>query len=297
LTHNVQATGKRFYDSAGTLLKPAWQNAQDYVLNTIGLGLQPNFLTASGVLNLNTFSAYNFMRHQHVNDLGGQFGVTETWLCFDASGQPPAIEDFTVNTRTQENQITDVTIEGTIKGLEVRDNNNHNLITTRLQNANSYWQNITTYLFGRCQNLSGFDLNPQPLELTSAQNYFQGIITYQQHYNNRPNSTIPGSISEVITIGYDNPNDVFANLPIVGAPLGPVLQGIGTVTARKLTLQIEAVLPASTQSHTCSKPNTDALVLTYKPIASGEIFVDRDVENLTPNQGRYSRNTSWTYKI
>ena len=144
LTHAVSAQGKRFYDSTGALVKPAWQNAQDYVLSRLQLGLQVDKMVASGVLNANTLQAYNYVRGQHQNTLGGGFSVNETWLCFDASGNAPAVEDFTVSAKTSEDGKTRVSVEGQIKGLEVRNNTTFALISTKYANALNLWQNVVS---------------------------------------------------------------------------------------------------------------------------------------------------------
>lgn len=296
LTHTVSANGKRFYDDTGALTQTAWENAKDYVLNKIGLGINSARMECPGVLDATTLQAFNYVRTQHINELGGSFQVTETWICFNPDGVAPAIEEFTVTARTSEDRKTTVNIEGQVKGFEVRNNNTYALTSTRYANADSKWTGtILPALLTRCQNYSGVTLTSTPLSTLVGYNEFSGIITYNYQYDNRPSTSVPGAITESITVIDNNPSDIFASLVVLGRASGPVLQSIGTTTSARRTIQIEAQLPAKTVSSTPSKPNTDSIVLSNRP--SGTIvFLSEDNISWSENTGKYSRTTTYTWE-
>lgn len=297
LTHSVSATGKRYFDDAGSLPKQAWENAKDYVLNKIGLGLNSARMAATGVLNADSLQAFNYLRTQHVNELGGVFAVTETWLCFDPEGGAPAVEEFIVNTRTgTEDGKTRVTVEGTITGLEQKDNTAYTLQTTKWTNAQSKWTSVQSSLLSRAQTISGLTMNTTPLGKVVGYNQLAGVITYNYEYDDRASNEVPGSLGDVVTVIDHHQADVFASIPVLGRALGPVLQDISTKTARKRDITIEATMPASTQAGVSSRPNTTAIILTHRPTGF-QVFLENDVESWTEKTGRYSRNTSFTYEL
>lgn len=296
LTHQLSAKGKRFFDDTGTLVYEAWQNAQNYLLNKIQLGIDSAKMIAAGVLDNTTLQAYNYMRSQNINEAGGTCSISETWLCFDPGAGAHAVEDFTVNTRSGNEGLTTVSIEGTIKGLEIRNNTTRTLISTRWTNAQAKFAEVLSLLPSRAQTISGYNLNPIALNRTIGRNEINGTINYNYEYNNRPSTALAGAISESITFNYENQADVFATIPVLGRALGPVLQPISTYTAKKFSINYEAVVQASTQDAVATKPNTDAIINTYLPAFSNLRFKDRDIESWSPSTGRISRQVSFTYE-
>lgn len=303
LTHSVQATGKRFYNDSGTLVQDAWQNAKDYVLSQSPLGLQTDKMIAAGVLNLDNFEAYNYMRTQAINEGSGTFQVTETWLCFDSAFTPdgiapgiPAIEETNVSIRiSNEDLLTHVSVEGTITGLEIRDNTSQALVTTRWANALNKWTAVQPYLQQRAETMSGIGMNALPLTKQANSNQANGIITYHYDYNNRPTFFTAGALSESVTVVNHNPTDVFAIIPVLGRAIGPVIQSIQTIKELRRDVVVEIVMPSATLTGTALAPNTNAIVTTLQPVA-GQVFKDRDDESWNYRYGRYSRNVSWVYQ-
>lgn len=309
LVHTLSATGKRSYDSTGALINGGvWQCAQQWV--NLKLGIDPARLNPAGILTLMDPSnydnanytpnpqAYNFIRSEHVNEMAGTYGVTETWLVFDATGlAAPVIEEFNVQTRVDESRRRTVSVEGTIRGLEVRDNTTHALKSTRYTNALAYWNTIQSSMLGRAQSYSGFILNPNALQESYGKNDISGTITYNYEYNDRPASVVPGSISEHISVSFNNPEDIVAQQIVIGRPLGPVIQPIGTVTAKHKTLRIEALMPAATYgSPIIVMPDTDVFVSLQIPFPSFVVWVEKDNPEFDVILGRYSRTVTWGYE-
>lgn len=305
LVHTLGAVGKLFYDSNGNIPNPAWVNAQNYVLNGIGLGLNASMMQADGVLGLDTWQAFNYIRSQTVNETAGSFEATETWLCFDTAFTPdgigggiPAVEVLTVTTRQSiEDARTSVTLEGNITGLEQRDNNTGALITTRSTNALSKYNAVSPFFQTRAQAFSGFTMNPVPLVKQFATNNVNGTINYNVQFNNRAATFIGGALSEIVTVIDNIGSDVFAILPIPGRAIGPIIQPMGTVKENRRDITIEIVMPAQTFGVTTVIPNTDGLVALFIPNPTfGILQKEKDTPSWTYFTGRYSRQVSFVYQ-
>lgn len=291
ITHNVSAVGKRFYNDAGTLVKPAWKQAQDYVLPL--LGIDATRLTASGVLNLpDYFGVVNHARTESVNELAGSYSVSETWI--GCSGA--AFEEYTIETHIDESNKVTANIQGTVTGLELRAFSPYGVTQSKITSAAGYF---TTYVNGnmlnRIQTTTGLVFNPAPLTQVVTRNIIGGTIGYNYEYNNRPSNTIAGALSESIELTYINQGNVIAQVPVIGRTTGPVLQSLNANTALGLQLSIEVVVSGASYGSTPSKPNLNPLVTTYTPVA-GQVYKVSDRETWNPSTGRASRQVEWTYE-
>lgn len=289
LTHKLSAAGRVKYDENGDITHEGWQVAQNYVLSHMGLGFQDAMMKQDGVLNADDLAPYNFMRTVELDERNGTYGVTETWVCTNSG---PAIEEFTVNVRfAAETGRTTATVEGTIKGL----NTNGSFTTNnRYTNASARWATVKTLLFSRAGTAAGVTLNPTTLNKQEGDNETNGVITYTYEFDNRPAPKIPGALVSSSSVSDHAPNDVYASLAVLGRGLGPVLQGTQTVTAARREINIEAVMPTS-YGTSPSAPNTNSLILSYKPGGSA-VFLDGDVVNWTEETGRYTRQATWTWE-
>lgn len=293
LTHTASATGKRFYDDTGALPKQAWENAKDYVLNKLTLGINNARMVATGVLDASSLQAFNYIRSQNVQESAGIFSVSETWTCYDPQSGPPAIDDYQVTTRLNaQEQKSLVSVEGTITGFEVRNNSTYALVSTRYTNAAAKWAIVKPLLLSRAQTASGVTLNPNQVQNSVTINQLAGTINYSWEYDNRATPTISGAISEIISIVNDNAADVYAKFAIPGKPSGPLYQDMNTPTGKRRTVTIEIQMPGKVIGYTPTQPATDSMMLSYKPTGA---LVDSDNENWVDVTGRYSRTSVFTY--
>lgn len=207
----------------------------------------------------------------------------------------PALDEHTYNVRsTMEGKVT-VQVEGNIQGFEVRDPNTFLITSSRYTNASEKWSSyVYPNLASNAESIAGVTLNPSPANTSIGVNDIAGTINYHFEYDNRPTPSVSGCISQNITLNNHNQVDIFASIPVLGRTAGPVLQDIVTNSAKKRQLQIELVMLAQTQSYTPSAPDTDAVVAAYIP--GGTVFLDQDDESWSPNTGRYTRSTSWTWE-
>lgn len=297
LTHNVSATGKRFYNTSNVLDMEAWEQARGFVQSR--LGIDNARITASGVLNLPSYyHGVNHVRGESLDKLGGSYAVTETWVV--ASGN--ATEDFTVTTtRNIDDGLTTVDIQGDIRGYDIRDSN-FQITQTKYTSASGKFDTVQNQLLSRAQAYSGYTLNVTPKSESVGRNPIAGVINYNFTYDNRPSNCITGARSENITIIDNYPADVFAAIPVLGRTAGPVLQSISTVTVAQRQLTIEAIMVpsascATLQTDLNTKPDVTSIINAAKNgLTYTQIFTDRNEESWSPKSGRYSRQISWTYQ-
>lgn len=236
LTHSISAKGKTYYDENGTLVKPAWQWARDWVLPRLGID---NVISlSSGVNNLPSYyGGYNHIRNNEIDETGGSFSCTESWIM--ASGS--ALEDFTVEiNKSIDDGKTIVGINGTIRGLEVK-NSNFQITSTKFANADSKWSGVYPILISRAQTYSGKTLNIIPVSTTVGKNPALGTINYGFQYDNRPSNTISDTISEVVSLSDTFDIDAIAVIPILGRTAGPLIQDLNSHKENSRTLNIELV--------------------------------------------------------
>jgi hypothetical protein len=299
LTHTINAVGKKVYDDNG-LVSPGWEQARRWV--TPRLGLDNTFLIATSGLNLPAyFQGFNHVRSESTDELAGSYGVTETWII--SSGN--FLEDFTVTKNSSSSEGKDrITIEGTITGLETR-NNNFAITQTKWQAAKNKFDALTAAndFYNRAVLYSQEPLRTQVVTNVIGRNPNTGVINYSYEYDNGPENCVDGALNEVFTITNINPTDVFAIIPVMGRSGGPVLQDMGTVTERKVQVSYEGTFaPASgcaagTIIGASPVSEVDAFITSLKASLTGgfdQVFTSQDTDSWNPKDGRYTRNVEFT---
>jgi hypothetical protein len=304
VSHSLSAKGKRVYDATGTLIKPAWQQARDYLLPK--MGFDATIALSSGVNNLPAYyGAYNNVRNEQIDEQGGSYAITETFLL--ASGT--ATESFNVNTRTSiDGGLNSVSIEGTINGLLQRDSN-FNITTTKYENANTKFTAIEPLLFTRAQLYSGYSLNSIATNKSVGRNPAAGTINYTYEFDNRPTTLFNGARSETMSVQDNWGEQSFATIFVLGRALGPVIQDLSTYQPRTRTFSIEAVMPTASGTVTnrlyTLKPTIDStnaailqsVVNEMHPSTFGATNVKVASQNSSWDGSRFSYQVSWTFQL
>lgn len=333
ITHNVSAVGKRvYYGGSGQLRdnKEAWEWAEDWVKARLGWEptdsddtnevTGPKMLGDHGVINLNTsdFGPYNHIRTKTINEDTGEFSVTESWIAINPDSSTgiagAATEDFTATVRTSiQNDLTTVTVEGTITGFEERAYGtgvgDFAINTPKYNNAIDYWTNVQTKLYHRAIHVSSGvstrTLNITPNTTSIGHSPPNGTVSYAYEYNDRPCNFVTGALSEVITINDTYPHDVFAPLVVLGRARGPILQSIDTPTSSQRNVSIEVVMPPHTGCADITAARAAAPLNEVECIlkdledeltaAYDQVFKAGDTSQWSPKTGRYSRNVTWEF--
>lgn len=304
VTHSVSAKGKRFYNDAGTLVKPAWKWAQEWVQPKIGF--DNTIALSSGVNNLPSYyGTYNNVRSEQIDEIGGTYSINETFVLCSGT----AIEEFTVTNRSSiDAGINTVTIEGNVTGLEQRDSN-HAVTNTKYANASTKFSEIQGLLASRAQTYSGITLNATAISTVIGKNPLTGTITYTYEYNDRPSNIITGARSEVISVQDNWGVDTFAPIFVLGRTAGPVIQNLGTHRERTRNVNIEIVMATATGTLSnrlyTNKPSINAttaaeiqtIINTLSPANFGATNVNVNEQNQSWDGSRYSLNVGWTFEL
>ncbi len=303
LTHSVSSNQKDLFDAFGNVPSGnnGWERARDIVLGHLGIS-DVNKIEAPGVLNLTNWGAYNYVRGQQIDESAGRFAVNETWLVYDPRQGgvtlfPPALDDFVVNSRTSDDGIVHVTIDGTVTGLEVRDISSGSFSQSRWDSASLYYSSqISGNVFSRASSYSGVLLNPTQILSSVGRNPINGTISYSYEFSNRRSPTIPGAVREEITLSLSGGTDIFAVIPLPGRPWGPVLQDMETISERTMSINISAQMQSSNMLNPITfAPNTDGIVVALAPVAL-QVFRSRDEISFADESGKYTRSVLFVYQ-
>lgn len=293
VSHSVSATGKLAYEADGSLAYQPWEYAKQWVDSKLGYDATKAQDGNIGVPV--SYSAYNHVRSENLNEDSGTYSVVETWILSTEA----AIEDFTVTTRTSSQEgLTSVGIEGSVVGLET-NTYPYAVSTSKYSAASTKWTSVESALLTRAQSYSGITLNIDPATISVGKNPVAGVINYSYEYNNRPSNCITDALSEVITITDVGQGDVFAVIPIPGRAAGPILQDICTVTEKRRQLNIEVIMPVVDSCDfaewMAGKPSVTTIVDAVEPTGT-KVFGGPPTETWVPNTGRYSYSREWTYE-
>jgi hypothetical protein len=289
VSHTVSSSQRALVDATGTIVKEGWQVARDLVLPALG---QPLPTALSG--ELTGYSAHNYTKSEQVDEAAGRFSVTENWVY--TYGQDYT-EEFTVSARyAVADGMNHVSVEGTITGHYPAGTGSDpaSVQAARYAAASAAFTTISGQLLTRAQNYAGVTLNPTVLSQTIGRNPVTGVVTYNVEWDDRAGMSIPGALSEVITVANEDPSDVFASLVVLGRLAGPVLQPLGTVTSKSRTVSIEAVFPPWKYGQAIPvEPSTDSVILAWAPPPG--YLITRPTRSWVPRTGRYSRSVTFVY--
>jgi hypothetical protein len=177
-------------------------------------------------------------------------------------------------------------------------------------------------------------LNIIPISTSESHDTLKGALGYTFEYNNAL-KVFSGVIAESVSINVTGPGDQAVELFVLGRPLGPVLQSLGTKTATTKSVNIELVIPPPTTSAAFNMANStcpvwtggyifqtcEAIIEGQKPFGkrfgtgatlpnsqtkgpyqtalgpfTGDVYVKSDTYSWSPSEGRYTRNIEWIFE-
>ncbi len=288
VSHTVSSQQKATFDDNGNVTAAGWENARSVVEPYLGTAIPENALPP---LARTGYAGRNYARSQQTDYGGGRYSVTETFVFLP---EQTYVEEYTVDTRYQEG-LTRVTVAGTVTGYAAidHDQNVADRQAERFARAEAGFALIGPNLLTRAQNSSGVSLNPVVLSSNLGKNPVTGVITYSQEYDTRAASLVAGALSESLSISTQDPSDVFASIVVLGRPAGPILQDVGSKTAKVKSVSLEVVMPPWSFGDTLpAAPDVTAVLATFFPGG----FVSKSDSNFVPRTGRYTRSISWTYE-
>jgi len=289
ITHNVSATGKTAYEDSG-LVREAWENAKIWTTSRLkgptgyDTSVASNYdATDTSVVGIDSYSAYDHVRTESVDEIGGSHSITESWLL----SKNPYLEDFTVSTRYDaESGVTTASIDGSVAGLETRDSdkmddeydidNTTDITASKYNNAKTRFDQLTAtsnlIIKNRVANI--LETTVSSLELVSmgsTRNKGAGTISYNFEFNDEKDdceiftacdSAVQDKIKKSsVQVNFTQAADVFAAITVLGrggssasnykgtgTPIGPVLQDMGTTSLQKVSASVEVTMECDASS-------------------------------------------------
>ena len=333
ISHSITATGKTHHGPSGKL--EAWEEARKFVQNRLADSIEdyPNVMgqIGSGTINLiDAYGGFNHIRTEQLSESAGSYSVTENWIL--ASGN--SHENYTLTTSTSvDTPFTAVSIDGAIKGLSSVSPSGYASGTGNMsyENALTKYESVSnngafgvgSNIYQRANNIVAMELNPKPLSVGTSTNEYNGEVTYNVQFDDRPSNAIEIALSENISINDTYPGDVFAIIPVIGRATGPDLQHIGGRTEYR-DVSIDLLIGASGIGYSgiglsspgstmrtnllLSKPSLvepsatqlKALISELSPAGDAGVrkwFLSPPTENWSPKNGNYSLSLSWTYEL
>lgn len=167
-------------------------------------------------------------------------------------------------------------------------------------------------------------MNPRPTDESIAYSPANGTINYSFTFNDKPFLAIPNSIFENVSVNDTNATDKVAEIAVIGRPLGPILQSVGTVTSQKRTVALDVVVKPT--GYVAAKGNGSNLPFTPSGIGMSVsgcgylaqapsshannwiesfnpeycnngliVYKTEDTESWEPMLGKYGRRVSWVF--
>jgi len=321
VTHTVDVTARIAY-TGDRISNTPWEDAMAYA--TGRLGFDGRFVDMDNILPLpgdgfTTTGVFNNYRQISTNKTEGTISVTETFIVTPSGTNSlpnNCIETFDIDV-SRSDGIDTVSIQGEIRGLAdvtYTGTNGLEVESSKYSAASGYFNLIKPRLFDRAKTAhlttSGTcfrNLNPQTRARTIGINLIDGIITYNYQYDTVTSGCITGDclISQQITIDDQLAADVFAQQIILGRAAGPILQDIGTITARTRSVNIELTTLPPESCGTVDElyaPVPTGAVQDFIDVISGDlisnysqVFVSSDAQNWNFTNGKYTKSIAFTY--
>ena len=328
ISHSLSATGKNHFGPSGQHLR-AWEQARKFVQLRLASGINdyPNVMgrIGSGTINLvNSYGGFNHVRSEQISESNGTYSVSENWVI--ASGT--AYENFSLSvTSTIDNPFVNVSIDGNIKGLSQISPSGFgglgssgvsaytNALNKYSQLSNSGQFGMVCDMYRRASNAVAVQLNSAPKSITVGANEYNGELSYNLQFDNRPTNIISGALFESFSINDTYPGDVFAVIPVIGRPTGPILQYIGSRTEYQRAISINLTMdysrlpygsgrnPLILKKPSVIEPTATQIANLIRELSpAGEpgvrkYFISPPQENWNPKEGTYSFNLTWTYEM
>jgi hypothetical protein len=218
VSRSISAQGKTVYFSGGVKPSSAYDYARSFCQNQLGFGFNTishllgtsggtflaNSALSAGNIPLSGLSIYNVVKVEQVDQLGGSYAVTETYIL--SSGN--ALNSYTINKSVspQGGSATQaVTIQGNVRGLYV----NQNDYATRYTNALTYFNNtVQPNLYSIASSVASGTLVSYPTVSTVDYDILNGQISYGATYDNRTVGT--SGVEESYTVSKSQSLDDFS---------------------------------------------------------------------------------------
>jgi len=311
ITHSISAKG--IDSSTSGSASNAFENARAYVSQFLGLQGAPSgfpiYAHPPSGSNVG-FHEISTSRSETVNLADGTYAVTEDFKL--VSGLQPYVEQRTGQVQIDEENVTTVTLQGTVQGLG------------RTNEADPEAAGRTSGGIGFIHALSGFNnavrpnfhsdaivvydrfggsgtlvVTPQSLSIT--QNQCAGTIAYNVTFTDDPAENLPSGIQEStcsVQVGHPVRETALQNTPF--RSLGPIFQRICTTTQG--TYQVQCNVTATNTGDRITDTNraieyaeSEMTRLSPNPSDYSDIYISARSQTTDDNNRTVSASITWSF--
>lgn len=253
ITHTVSAEG--INTSISGQPSNALENARLRVSQLLGLQAAPSGFPAyvqPGSGSNVRFYEITTSREETVGVEDGTYAVTENFKLI--SGLLPFVDERTAQFQLDENSITTITLQGTVRGMG-RTNDGAPAGPSRSSGGTGFvnalsgfnnlvrpdWTNDALIIYGRYGG-SGILVVSHPQSVSISQTPCAGTVGYSVTYTDNPAENLPSGISELsCTVQRNDPVVSNAIIAVPFNALGPVFQRLCTTQEGSYAIQCNVV--------------------------------------------------------
>ena len=215
---------------------------------------------------------YGKTTNYSVNTEKNTVECSESWTI---SNLPYTVELTTTTKKSSESFYNSASMQGTITGYG----------KNKYTEANTYYQSIKKWVIGNTFSIANAGLtNARVKSISEGINKTSGVITFSVDVS----EGIEEDGERYKSISYTDtpPTDLYATIPAVGKPEGPIIQKIKGKKNGVKTVTVEVLY-----SDGSNKPPD---VADYAP--TGTSFVEKDDSTFDYNTRKVTRSVVWNYK-
>ena len=215
---------------------------------------------------------YGKTTNYSVNTEKNTVECTESWTISDL---PYTVELTTTTKKSSESFYNSASMQGTITGYG----------KNKYTEANTYYQSIKKWVIGNTFSIANAGLtNARVKSISEGINKTSGVITFSVDVS----EGIEEDGERYKSISYTDtpPTDLYATIPAVGKPEGPIIQKINGKKNGVKTVTVEVLYNDGS-----NKPPD---VADYAP--TGTSFVEKDDSTFDYNTRKVTRSVVWNYK-
>ena len=199
LTHTVTCSSREQYIVATSQIKDGWKKAYEYVNDTLGVGVDNTIIRSGadpGFQLSESFSYYNYLINQTIDEYSGIYTIRETWTVSDNTTY--TTQTVVVERRRdvpEDGADYSVTVAGQIVGLKKTDGTGYGAAQAK------FTDDIEPVLYSTANSaISGVALKTQPVNTSVTYDEINRTIDYNYTYDN---SAALGTNDQSITVSTD----------------------------------------------------------------------------------------------
>jgi hypothetical protein len=306
INHDVSASAYNMCIDSGEGI-PGWMIARDAVNDMLGFDTGVLDQNSLGVDCFGNYKLYNHIRKVDIDQDEGDYNVSESWIFVQDTGDLSfAKESFTVEfSSNNESRVKTASLNGTIQGYEdvTYDSGCRNVLSTKYENALTYFEYITGEFYDRIMNMSPWYISSLPTNSSYSHSPIAGTINYNLSYDSM-STCFTGEcdiLKESIETTHNRPTDIFGEHQILGRPC-PLIQPLGMKTRGTRGISINIVMDCGDICDTLFdppvKPQVEDIIQEFYEYITGEhdvIMSTNSSESWDPYRGTYSRSEEYAY--